>query len=240
MENLNYLQIVLEGYQDINTRNFLKNYFIRKWKKAEENHYSVDEFFVGLRSVITMFEEDIKTRKAKRANELYTLITMNKGDEAKVKEFKDEIQWMRENDSFYAYINGYGNLTGTEVLFIRNAILLAYGDCIPIEKSTNEKTLPKFEDYFLIDVKDIEGLKEYLKTFEGKGKKLACAIHILTKKNIIKSVKTRRKEFVTSYQFINRLEGVNECFEQNSNNLKTIPETDDDLQNVEKEILKYI
>ena len=64
MENLNYLQIVLEGYRDITTRNFLKNYFIRKWKKAEENHYSLNEFFLGLRNVITIFEEDIKTKKA--------------------------------------------------------------------------------------------------------------------------------------------------------------------------------
>ena len=183
MENLNYLQIVLEGYRDITTRNFLKNYFIRKWKKAEENHYSLNEFFLGLRNVITIFEEDIKTKKAKRANELYTLITMNEGDEVKVKEFKDEIQWMRENDSFCAYINGYGNLSGAQVLFIKNAILLAYGEVLPTEKPTKEKQFPKFEDYFHNVKFDVSELKTFMQKL--KAGQLAFVIFLLQEKIIL-------------------------------------------------------
>lgn len=233
MENLNYLQIVLEGYGDINTRNFLKNYFIRKWKKAEENHYSLNEFFLGLRNVITIFEEDIKTRKAKRANELYTLITMNEGDEVKVKEFKDEIQWMRENDSFYAYINGYGNLSGVQVLFIKNAILLAYGESLPKEKPTNEKTLPKFEDYFQTDIKDIEGLKKYLSNL--KGKKLACAMHILIDRYKVK-IPDHKIEFVKSFKDVKEISAENTAFNKITTTTKL---NDRDYQIIEDETVSY-
>lgn len=201
MEEINYLKIVLDGYLDGNSRKYLKDYFKRQWKKAEANHYSFEEFFVGLRSVVKAFEEDINLRKAKRINELYILISLWKEkdlpDEEKAKQiqdFKDEIEFVKNQDSHFAHLPGItnqqyvGSLSGTEVKNIKDSILLAFDDLSPEDQeeesfkdvlnANKEKAYQKpFEQYFIKSPTDSKGLKECMA--KKKGRELAGIISVL-------------------------------------------------------------
>lgn len=49
---MNYEQIIVHGFNNKETRNYLKNYFVRKAKEAYEKHYSYEEFFGNCLDVI--------------------------------------------------------------------------------------------------------------------------------------------------------------------------------------------
>lgn len=265
MEEINYLKIVLDGYLDGNSRKYLKDYFKRQWKKAEANHYSIEEFFVGLRSVVKAFEEDINLRKAKRINELYILISLWKEkdlpDEEKAKQiqdFKDEIEFVKNQDSHFAHLPGItnqqyvGNLTGTEVKYIKDSILLAFGDLSPedqeeesfedveLKKGKSKKEdIPKktFEEYFISLPKDIKGLKEYMA--KRKGKELAGIICVLQENGYLPE-KINRSGFLKSIGGSINISGVNDFLKEDEDLMSVISYDRDYLESIQKQIVKFV
>lgn len=265
MEELNYLKIVLDGYQDFNSRKFLKNYFIRQWKKAEENHYTLDEFFIGLRNVVKAFEEDIKAKKAERIYKLYILINLQQEKdipeaekENLIKEFEDEIEFVKTEDSEFAFLPGItnrqyvGSLTGTEVKYIKDSILLAYGDLSPedqeeesfedveLKKGKSKKEdIPKktFEEYFISLPKDIKGLKEYMA--KRKGKELAGIICVLQENGYLPE-KINRSGFLKSIGGSINISGVNDFLKEDEGLFSVISYDRDYLESIQKQIVKFV
>lgn len=70
---MNYIEIVLRGYFDSNSRKFLDRYFSREFKKAEKEHFEIDEFFEGCRGVILEWEDEIYSKAGKRPDILYRM-----------------------------------------------------------------------------------------------------------------------------------------------------------------------
>lgn len=72
---MNYLEIVLQGYFNENNREFLEKYFLREYKKAEKEYsFEADEFFNGLLKVIEVWEKDLQNEVFKRKNELNLML----------------------------------------------------------------------------------------------------------------------------------------------------------------------
>lgn len=75
---MDYINIIFDGYYNINTNKFLKNYFIREFEKAKKEHYSKDEFFSGCTTICDELIELMNTRMYERQNELYMLENLQK------------------------------------------------------------------------------------------------------------------------------------------------------------------
>ncbi|MFN3851029.1 MAG: hypothetical protein ACK4NY_16460 [Spirosomataceae bacterium] len=75
---MNYLEIVLNGFFDNNSRNFLDKYFYREYQKAKKEHFEVDEFFTGCLDVIEQFEQYLTDRVSKRFYDLCLMLTSAK------------------------------------------------------------------------------------------------------------------------------------------------------------------
>lgn len=71
---MDYLKIVLQGFFNKNNRRYLDKYFIREFRKAEKDHYELDEFFDGCLDVIKEFEKDIENQLQARKRELLWII----------------------------------------------------------------------------------------------------------------------------------------------------------------------
>ncbi|WP_299713797.1 hypothetical protein [uncultured Tenacibaculum sp.] len=75
---MDYFDIVLAGYANENTKKHLTNYFTRKYKKAKNNHYTIEEFFDGCLSVLDEIEKQISISKMNRLKELETILYWKK------------------------------------------------------------------------------------------------------------------------------------------------------------------
>jgi len=73
---MNYLKIILDGYYGKINLNYLDDYFYRKFKKAERNHYEASEFFNGCTKVINDFEDYIREGYNKRETYLLKMIDL--------------------------------------------------------------------------------------------------------------------------------------------------------------------
>ena len=255
MEELNYLKIVLDGYQDFNSRKFLKNYFIRQWKKAEENHYTLDEFFIGLRNVVKAFEEDMKLKDSKRVHDLHMIINSFKNQHKLTDEQEDALKICQEEledfrngfemHSVYlmSITNGayVGHLTPEQVKYIKDSLLLAYGDVSPEEKedAPPQKKDKTFQEYFNDpQPKDIEGLKEFLKSL-GDTKVLGIAMKVLDHEELT-FIDREHKRFVNTFlPDIKRADNISNGYRSIYANIKTKEVDNKQYQLLKKQILIF-
>lgn len=144
---MDYIEIMLRGYTNENDRNFLGKYFIREFKKAENKHYDLEEFFTGLLKGIDTLKNEYQKELFKRKNELYLMLsgaengTLKYGDlksESVEERHKKTIEYCKNELSSiglgYSTINllhftnnrFIGHLYYSEVEFIGNEIAKAY------------------------------------------------------------------------------------------------------------------
>lgn len=78
---MDYLDIVLKGYSDLNTNKHFSTYLERECKKAEQQFYTRDEFFEGCISALKTLNNENFERFYNRRNELYILkdLALNDG-----------------------------------------------------------------------------------------------------------------------------------------------------------------
>lgn len=145
---MEYLKIVLEGYFNPNTRDSLSNYFFREFKKAEKEHYDIDEFFKGCLGIVNAFKQNLLHRLSKRKSELYLMKRLAEAGELSYPE-KDpnlSIEQRRENsikyaneelesimiDDFYLNLGSItkglyiGQMSNSQIIFISDEINKAY------------------------------------------------------------------------------------------------------------------
>ena len=127
---MDYLNLILAGYSDANSREHLQDYFYVEYKKAEQQFYSTDLFFGGCLKVIEFFESDLKKQLNEYKKELYEGLRITTDNEAKAY-FTDELNNISMNNFFfnlhhqswpsqYLYFN---RLQYSEIQNIKKAIL---------------------------------------------------------------------------------------------------------------------
>lgn len=144
---MDYIEIMLRGYTNENDRNFLGKYFIREFKKAENKHYDLEEFFTGLLKGIDTLKNEYQKELFKRKNELYFMLSGAENGTLKYGDLKSESVEERHKKTIencknelssiglgYSTINllhftngrFIGHLHYSEVEFIGNGIAKAY------------------------------------------------------------------------------------------------------------------
>jgi hypothetical protein len=150
---MNYLEIVLQGYFNDNSREYLEEYFLRAYKRAEsEQFFGADEFFNGCLNVIEGFEACITNMVLKRKWELQSALgaaergtlsyndmegkTIEQKNQETIEICKKELEDIRPdgvgNLSFtihlFSITNGRfdGHLTYDEILQIKLSIYKAF------------------------------------------------------------------------------------------------------------------
>ena len=172
---MDYLHIVLQGYYNDNTREYLSKYFIREFKKAEKEHYEADEFFNGCLKAVHTVEKDLSQQMYEDKKGLYIAI-----DEAKkrilgfddnegmeydqlcertISECKLKLKEITINDysvNLYYLTKGkfIRHIFGDEVLYIKMAILEAQKNNMPQQLQQKENTtkndiLPPLPECFI-------------------------------------------------------------------------------------------
>ncbi|MBZ9650623.1 hypothetical protein [Psychroflexus montanilacus] len=78
---MDFLDIVLKGYTNKNSREFLDKYFYREFKKAEKDHFfEADEFFKGCQDVIESFRNHLQDKVWERKEMLLKMLETAKNN----------------------------------------------------------------------------------------------------------------------------------------------------------------
>jgi len=129
-KQINYLEIVLNGYYNQNDRNHLEKYFQTEFLEAKKKHFIDSEvFFSGCLNEILIFKNDIQKQISKKKLQLIQYSSQDgEINNDFVKRLKEQIE--------YQEINGITNIRlgdGTilhlkinEINFIETAIKKAY------------------------------------------------------------------------------------------------------------------
>lgn len=155
---MDYLKIILDGYLNHNTQNYLKDYFIREFNKAANEGFGVDEFFNGCLRIIEKFENKVEKEFYKEKKELQDLLNDVKNDNlpkdfptTTVDEIREQIEELDIN-SFTIHLlsatNGRykGNIEYLELNNIAFEIQMAKLDFLA--KNLLNKNLPQqYKDY---------------------------------------------------------------------------------------------
>lgn len=207
---MDYIEIMLRGYTNENDQNFLGKYFIREFRKAEKEHYDLEEFFTGLLKGIDTLKNEYQIKLFKRQNELYLMLEAAENGTLKYGELKSESAEERRKKTIeyckneltsiglgYSKINllhftnsrFIGHLQYSEVEFIGNGIAKAYrllNEPQQIE-TVKPKKLKKTLFEFIHKIEDKKAFKKDLKEqFPTEiGKSIKAIIDILSKEQIL-------------------------------------------------------
>jgi L-rhamnose mutarotase len=90
---MNYLEIILKGYFDKNTKKYFSDYLYREWKKAEKENYDLGEFFNGLIEVGNIFVRNLNDQRSRDISDLTRALKdfQDKGHKEKAQKIKDEM-----------------------------------------------------------------------------------------------------------------------------------------------------
>ncbi|MFA6667685.1 MAG: hypothetical protein WCS51_04990 [Bacilli bacterium] len=172
---MDYIKIILDGYLNTDSRNFLPHYFVREQKKAEKDYFSYEEFFAGCRQSIKQLLGNLESQLQRQRKDDIIVISALKSGAMKVNYSDSSItyneqvkktilEWQQQLDSwsiknFSVNINDYcknytGHLLHDDLLFIDNAIKIAENN---ISKLNKNKSI----DYNTDFIKSIlHGIKE--------------------------------------------------------------------------------
>ncbi len=255
MEELNYLEIILDGISKEPSRKNLADYFYRNYKKAQERHYSSYEFFTGLTSEITILIDEYRSAKKRILEDVEdrTKVAVSNpflSDEEKLKRIdqaKDKINLISETDYKaldLADISGNkysGSLTLGSINAIFSFIEMAFEKVKEEEIRKTKDARPKndklFEEYFISLPKDIKGLKEYMA--KRKGKELAGIICVLQENGYLPE-KINRSGFLKSIGGSINISGVNDFLKEDEDLISVISYDRDYLESIQKQIVKFV
>ena len=174
---MDYIKIILDGYLNIDSRNFLSQYFVREQKKAEKEYFSYEEFFAGCKQAINRLLGDLESQlQRQRSDDFYAInalkngtMKVNHNDASNTYEEQVEksiLEWQQQLNNwsiknFSVVINNFcmqytGHLWYDDLLFIDNAIKIAENH---VYESSRRKSIDNNADF--ID-SILRGIKELL------------------------------------------------------------------------------
>lgn len=170
LTGMNYfLNVVINGYFDANTKQFLSKYFLRSFKKSAVDHYyEAEEFYSGCNRVLDAWEAYLKTQINERKKELQIMFEMAEDKtltysdlEGKTiqEKWQETIEYCKSELSnegpnwigsltFNVHLgqvtNGriYGSLHYNEIQHIREELSIAFTKSQPNPKSKKHSKLP--------------------------------------------------------------------------------------------------
>ena len=97
---MNYLDILLQGYLNPNTRKYLEDYFIRECNTAKAKGYSGNEFFDGIQGAIKGLDENITRQLINEKKEFnrYKVAAIESGDSQAAEEISEDIRRLNRSD----------------------------------------------------------------------------------------------------------------------------------------------
>jgi len=150
---MDYLEIVLQGYYNKDSRKHLPDYFLQKFKKAKKDEFfEADEFFSGLIKIIEYWENDIQRRVSKRKDMILDMIfhakngtlkydnkdmegkTIEQKNRETIEDCKQELKYIRPDGigraSYRIHLSDYNtrynySMAYDEILEIKEAITTA-------------------------------------------------------------------------------------------------------------------
>lgn len=145
---MNFLELILQGYFNNNSREFLDKYFYREYRKAEkEQFFEADVFFSGCIKVIESWEKHLQDKVYKRQHELCLMLdaaedgTMKLGDlkDKTIEQKRQEIIEYCEQELKDVRPDGIGSISFTVNLFpLTNGLIahnLTYNELLQIKLS---------------------------------------------------------------------------------------------------------
>lgn len=174
---MDYIKIILDGYLNNDSRNFLPHYFVRQQKKAEKEYYNSEEFFGGCRQAINRLLSNLESQLQRQRNDdIFAISSLKNGTmkanhsdssityEEQVK--KSILEWQQQLDSwsiknFSVIINKYckeytGHLWHDDLLFIENAIRIAENNVSDSNKNESLDYNADFIDSILKGIKELQ------------------------------------------------------------------------------------
>lgn len=156
---MDYLDIILRGYFDINSRKYLDRYFKREFEKANKEGFEPDEFFEGCSRIINDWDKELEIKLIERQNELGLMLDRAENNEAKkelIEYCERELQTISKNNftvHLFSYTQGKvsGSLTAGELEYIKSSLDRAYtrvAGSIKTETKTEQETPKIFEELF--------------------------------------------------------------------------------------------
>ncbi|MEK6452356.1 MULTISPECIES: hypothetical protein [unclassified Myroides] len=152
---LNYLDIVLKGFCK-GHQDDITQHFYREFKKAEKEHYSLDEFFRGCNGIIQMLLNKIKEKENKRIHELLWIKGDCKSKEVVdlvcIKEIDEEIEGIRKGTEAYpisldSFTNHsfYGHIYRDDIIRVTEPFCLAIKRIIKEYESNVQSVQNKYD-----------------------------------------------------------------------------------------------
>jgi hypothetical protein len=152
---MNFLNIVIQGYCNENNREYLVDYFISEFKKAEKDNFcSTDLFFGGCFKIIEEFNKNLKDQihnQQRELNQYLKSVGANK-DEKFVNHFNEQIEYekLNGNTNFRLENGTMLRLTQKQITDIETAISFANSK---LNSAQSKRAEPKqetltFENHF--------------------------------------------------------------------------------------------
>lgn len=174
---MDYIKIILDGYLNTDSRNFLPHYFVREQKKAEKEYFSSEEFFAGCRQANNRLLSNLESQLQRQRNDDFFAINALKNGTMKVNHSdssityeeqveKSILEWQQQLNSwsiknFSVIINNYckhytGHLWHDDVLIIDNAIKIAENNVSELSKNKSIDSNSDFIDSILKGIKELQ------------------------------------------------------------------------------------
>jgi hypothetical protein len=174
---MDYIKIILDGYLNTDSRNFLSQYFLREQKKAEKEYFSSEEFFAGCRQAINRLLSNLESQLQRQLSDDFFAINALKNGTMKVTHSDSSItyeeqveksiqEWKQQLDNwsiknFSVIINKFckqytGHLWHDDLLFIENAIKIAENQVYEPIKSKSFDNNSDFIDSILKGIKELQ------------------------------------------------------------------------------------
>jgi hypothetical protein len=166
---MNFLNIVIQGYCNENNREYLVDYFISEFKKAEKDSFcSTDLFFGGCFKIIEEFNKNLKDQIHKQQRELnqYLKSVGANKDEKFVNHFNEQIEYekLNGNTNFRLENGTMLRLTQKQITDIEMAISFANSMLNSVQsqpiKTKSEILKEKLYQYGFFELEKVKVLSE--------------------------------------------------------------------------------
>lgn len=161
---MNYLQIVLNGF--VSNRKYLTDYFIRQFREAESENYSLGEFFNGCLNIVSALNYDLKKKYYADMKEyqecLHHAITIN--DKDAENQFREQLKKIDEYDysvTLYSFTGGKftGHLFSDEIKYIALSLNDAFDKLQEQTPATNQSELKTEIDLIRSNIETVKSFE---------------------------------------------------------------------------------
>lgn len=151
---MNYLEILLHGYLNPNTRKYLEDYFIRECNAAKAKGYSQNEFFDGIMEAVNKLDAIITQQLINEKKELnrYLVAAIESGDQQSSEEIRKGLSRLNRSDyevnlSQLPGRKYRGSLYDHDIQVIRNRLDVLIVQATPKQSGLTVKQVALFHIY---------------------------------------------------------------------------------------------